>query len=82
VISTDWVRDRQWKPNNSAAGGYWYDWTSITMDIAVKKDATTATVYPVGISFQDGNRKKLVIGVSDRGYGNYVPYDMLLKNVK
>lgn len=82
VISTDWVRDRRWETNASAAGGYWYDWTSITMDLVVKKDATTATVYPVGVSYEKTNKKKWVIGVSDKGYGNYVPYEVLLKNVK
>lgn len=82
VISTQWDHERTWKTNNSSAGGYWYDWTTIYMDLAVKKDATTATVYPVGLSFPDGNKKKMVVSASDLGYGNYSPFDMLLKNVK
>lgn len=82
VISTNWVRDRQWRTNVSAAGGYWYDWSSLAMDLVAKKDATTATVYPVGVSYKDGDKKHLIVGVDVEGFGNYRAFDMLLKNVK
>lgn len=81
IVITDWVRDRSWKTNASSAGGYWYDWTSISMNLVVKKDANTATVYPVGVSYEKNDKKKLVMGVSEKGFGNLVPFDMLLKNV-
>ncbi len=79
VISTEWDHERTWKTN--AGGGYWYDWTTIYMDLVVKKDATTATVYPVGLFYQDGNKKKMKVSAGDVGFGNYRPFDMLLKNV-
>ena len=82
VISTDWDQVRTWNTNASAAGGYWYDWTSLVIALVVKKDATLATIYPVGVSYQDGNKKKLIFSVTDQGFHNYSPYDMLLKNVK
>ena len=81
-ISTNWVHTREWRTNVSNNGGYWYDWTVLAMDLVAKKDATTATVYPVGVSYQDGNKKNLIIGVDVHGFGNYRAFDMLLKNVK
>lgn len=82
VISTQWDHERTWKTNASSAGGYWYDYTTIYMDLVVKKDATTATAYPVGITYKDGNKKTMVVSATDEGYGNYRPFDLLLKNVK
>jgi hypothetical protein len=82
LIVTDWVRDRRWMTNASSAGGYWYDWSSITMYLVVKKDATKATVYSVGASFQQENKKKLVYSATDKGFGTSSSFDMLLKNVK
>ncbi len=44
------------------------------MDLVVKKDATLATSYPVGVSYQDGNKKKLVFSVSDEGFCGHVAH--------
>jgi hypothetical protein len=82
IIVSDWVRDRRWLKNASAAGGYWYDWSAITMYLVTKKDETRATVYPVGVSYEQENKKKLVVSATDKGFNTYAVSDMLLKNVK
>lgn len=80
VITSQWEHERTWKTNTG--GGYWYDYTSINMMVVVKKDATTATAYPVGIFFKDGNKKAMVVSATEEGFGTWRSGELLVKNVK
>jgi hypothetical protein len=80
VATSPWKRDRYW--NTSSGRAYWHDHSSILLDIVAKKDATTATVYPVGVTYDNGDPRTMEAYAGTSGFGNYVPFDVLLKNVK
>ncbi len=75
-----WVRDSIWRWSSAQVGWYNNDTSVLRLNVIVKADAKTATIYQAYVN-KDNHSDSVNVGVDTKG-SQYVVQEMLLKNWK